>query len=241
MQDGCLKYDYLSYQSLLQIIEMQFQQDSPSMADKMIKTYVDKIKALESIYTVPKEFYQIIGVNGAYDDTKLLCLCRGLLDLTPRNILVNGEHWIAIDFEWSFDFPIPVVFLLFRAIKETVTELQYEIRRHTSKTRPAIGIFAQGLRTYFLPQDWVKYISDTNTSFAQMLKWELGFRQYITGANKGTVGRIKLNPRTKTRFSSRRLKGDIGIAEGLSGFLKKLPGVRRIVCFFERVLLYLQK
>ncbi|MCX5636181.1 MAG: hypothetical protein NTX52_00610 [Planctomycetota bacterium] len=241
LQDGCLKYDYLPYQSLLQIIEMQFQQDSPSMADKTIKAYVDKIKALQSIYTVPKEFYQIIGLNGAYDDTKLLCLCRGLLDLTPRNILVNGERWIAIDFEWSFDFPIPVAFVLFRAIKETVTNLQYEIRRHTGKTRPTVGIFARGLRTYYFPQDWVKYISVSNISFAQMLRWELGFCRYITGTSKGTVGRIKLNPRTKTRFSSWSLKRHVRTVERPNRFLRKLPGLRKLAHFFERVLLYLQK
>jgi len=241
LQGGCLKYDYLPYKSLLQVIEMQFQQNCPSAADKTIKIYVDKIKALESIYTVPKEFYQTIGSNDTYDNTKLLCFCRGLLDLTPQNILVNGEHWIAIDSEWSFDFPIPVAFTLFRAIKETVAALQYEIRRHTSKTRPATGILARGLRTYYFPQDWVKYISDTNISFTQMLRWELGFRRYISGSNKGTVGWIKLNPRTKTRFLSRRLKSNVGIAEGLNHFLTKLPGMRRIVHFFERVLLYLQK
>jgi hypothetical protein len=183
----------------------------------------------------------MIGIDDAYDNTKLLCLCRGLLDLTPRNILINGEQWIVIDSEWSFDFPIPVAFVLFRAIKETVVELQYEIRRHTGKTRPAIGIFARVLRTYYFPQDWVKYISDTNTSFAQMLKWELGFHQYITGTNKGTVGRIKLNPRTKTCFSSRRLTSNTGTAESLSGFLKKPPGMRKLAHFFERMLLYLQK
>jgi hypothetical protein len=240
LQDGCLKYDYLPYQSLLQIIEMQFQQDCPLMADKTIKTYVDKIKALQSIYTVPGEFYQTIGLD-AYDNTKLLCLCRGLLDLTPRNILVNGEQWIVIDSEWSFDFPIPVAFVLFRAIKEAVTKLQYHIRRNTGKTRPAIGIFVQELRTYYFPQDWVKYISDANLSFVQMLRWELGFHRYITGSNRGTVGRVKLNPRTKTRFPSRRLKSDIGIVESLSGFLKKLPGLRKLVHLFERVVLYLQK
>lgn len=241
LQDGCLKYDYLPYQSLIQIIEMQFQQDSPSMADKTIKAYVDKIKALQSIYTVPEEFYQIIGLNSAYDDTKLLCLCRGLLDLTPRNILVNGERWIAIDFEWSFDFPIPVAFVLFRAIKETVTNLQYEIRRHTGKTRPAVGIFAQGLRTYYFPQNWVKYISVSNISFAQMLRWELGFCRYVTGTSKGTVGRIKLNPRTKTRFSSWSLKRHVRTVERPNRFLRKLPGLRKLVHFFERVVLYLQK
>jgi hypothetical protein len=241
LQDGCLKYDYLPYKSLLQVIGMQFQQNCPSIADKTIKAYADKIKALESIYTVPKEFYQIIGLDGAYDNTKLLCLCRGLLDLTPSNILVDGERWIAIDFEWAFDFPVPIAFILFRAIKETVVELQYEIRKHTGKTRPATSIFVRGLRTYYFPQDWVKYISDTNISFAQMLRWEMGFRQYISGNRKGTVGRIKLNPRTKTRFSSWRLKSDIGTVESLSRFLKKLLGMRRLVHFFERVLLYFQK
>jgi hypothetical protein len=241
LQNGCLKYDYLPYQSLQQLIGMQFKQDLPSAADEMIKTYVDKIKALEGIYTVPKEFYQTVGANDVCDSTKLLCLYRGLLDLTPRNILVNGERWIVIDSEWSFDFPIPVAFLLFRAIKETVTELQYEIRRHTGKTRPAIGIFARGLQTYYFPQNWVEYICDANISFAQMLKWELGFLRYITGTNKGTVGRIKLNPKTKTHFSSQRLKSNIGSTESLSSFLKKLPGVRRVVYFLERAMLYLQK
>jgi hypothetical protein len=241
LQDGCLKYDYLPYQSLLQIIETQFRQDSPSKADKTIKAYVGKIKALQSIYTVPKEFYRMIGLDDAYDNTKLLCLCRGLLDLTPRNILVSGEQWIVIDSEWSFDFPIPVAFVLFRAIGETAIKLQYEIRRCTGKTRPAVGIFARGTRTYYLPQDWVKYISDNNINFTQMLRWEMSFRRYVGGTNRGTVGWIKPNPKTKTCFSSWRLKSNTGISESLNGFLKKLPGLCRLVYFFERMLLYLQK
>ena len=239
LQNGCLKYDYLPYPSLLQVIETQFKQGLPSAADEMVKTYADKIKALKSIYTVPGEFYQMVGSNNACDNTKLLCLCRGLFDLTPRNILVDGKRWIVIDSEWSFDFPVPVAFILFRAIKEMVVELQYEIRRHTGKTRPAAGVFARGLRTYYLPQNWVEYFSDGNISFVQMLKWELGFRRYITGTDKGTVGRIKLNPKTKTYFSSRQLRNNTGIIEKLNGFLKKLPGLRKFVYFFERRLLHL--
>lgn len=241
LQDGCLKYDYLPYQSLLQVIEMRFKQDNPSLADEAIKAYVDRIKALESVYTVPKEFYQMVGSNGAGGNSRLLCLCRGLFDLTPRNILVDGERWIVIDSEWSFDFPVPVAFILFRAIKETADELQCEIRRHTGESRPSTGIFARDLRTYYFPQEWIKYISDTNASFAQMLKWELGFRRSIAGNNGGTVGRIKLCPRTKTHFSSWQLRSDTGIVERLNRLLKKLPGLRRFAHFFERVLLYLQK
>jgi hypothetical protein len=240
LEDGCLKYDYLPYKSLLQVIEAQFQQNRPAEADKTIKNYVDKITKLQSIYAIPSDFYKTIGLSD-YDNTKLLCLSRGLVDLTPRNILVNGEQWIVIDSEWSFDFPIPIAFLLFRAIKETASELQYEIRRHTDRTRPAAGIFARGLRTYYFPQEWLDYISDANISFSQMLRWELGLRQHISGYSKGTVGRIKSNPRIKTCLSSRQAKINIKITGSLSGFLKKLPGMRRIVHFFERMLLNLQK
>jgi len=241
LQNGCLKYDYLPYHSLIQIVEMQFQQDSPSMADQMIKAYVDKIKALQSIHVVPKEFYQVVALNSAYDDTKLLCLSRGLLDLTPRNILVDSERWIAIDCEWSFDFPIPVAFLLFRAITEVVTSLQYEIERHTGEARPAVGILVKGLRTYYFPQKWVEYIGVSSITFAQMLRWELGFCRYVGGVTRGTVGRIKLNPRTKTRFSSWSLKRHIRTVKRSNRLLRNLPGLRKVVYFFERMLLYLQK
>jgi hypothetical protein len=241
IKDGYLKYDYLPYQSLLQIIEMQFQENKPLIADSMVKTYVDKIKEIESVYVVPKEFYRMVGLREVDGDTKLMCISRGLLDLTPRNIMINGECWIVIDSEWSFDFPIPVAFILFRAIKEMATELQYEIRRHTEKARPAMGIFARGLRTYYFPQSWVECISDINISFAQMLMWELNFSRYVNGTDKWAVGWIKRNPKTKTHFSMRQLKGNNGTVERLRRFMKMLPGMRKLVIFVERMRLYLQK
>ena len=38
------------------------------------------------------------------------------IDLVCGNILVNEEKWTAIDYEWSFDFPVPVKYLLYRII-----------------------------------------------------------------------------------------------------------------------------
>lgn len=241
LEDGCLKYDYLPYQSLLRIIETQFRQNCPSMVDKTVRAYVNKIKALQSTYTVPEDFYQTIGLGNAYDNTRLLCLSRGLLDLTPRNILANGEHWIAIDFEWAFDFAVPMAFVLFRAIKEIVVELQYEIRRHTGRTRTAVPIFARGRKTYYFPESWVEYIVDNHISFAQMLRWEMGLQQYVAGSSSDTAGRVIMRHRTKFHFSVLRSRGDIRIVESASHFLKKLPFMRRLVHFSERVLLYLQK
>ena len=234
LQDGCLKYDYLPYQSLLQIIEMQFQQDCPLMADKTIKSYVDKIKALQSIYTVPREFFKIIGLDDAYNNTKLLCLYRGLLDLTPRNILVNGEQWIVIDSEWSFDFPIPVAFVLFRAILEMALMLQSGIRRATTPSNPACCLFARGLNDYYIPTAWKTHLDGSQISLSEMFRWETGFRCYVIGSNLGTVGRIKRHQKIRSDFSRSELAYGVGFGEKLAYVLKAAPGADKAVRFFER-------
>ena len=33
-----------------------------------------------------------------------------------ENIIADGEHWTCLDYEWVFDFPVPVGFVVFRAI-----------------------------------------------------------------------------------------------------------------------------
>ena len=39
------------------------------------------------------------------------------IDLIFANIMVQGNTWTVIDYEWTFDFPVPVDFLLWRAGK----------------------------------------------------------------------------------------------------------------------------
>jgi hypothetical protein len=234
LEDGCLKYDYLPYKSLLQVIETQFQQNCPLAADETVKTYVDKIKDLQSIYTIPKDFYQTIGLGNSHDNTKLLCLSRGLIDLTPRNILVNDEHWIAIDFEWAFDFPVPIIFILFRAIHEMATGLQKEIRQSATVSNPVVGVFARGLHTHYVPKSWLSHITDTNVSLNRLLQWEMGFQRYIAGSFCDTVGRIKRHPKTRVHFLSKAVESDTGMLENATGALKRIPGMRKLVHLLER-------
>ena len=237
-----LRYEYLPCQSLEQTITSQLREGNCDKADATLRLYVDKVRALNTVHTYPGEFFAKIAQEPFDNDgMKVDCLTRGLLDLTPRNIHVDGNRWIVIDNEWSFDFPIPVVFILFRAILELVVGLQDEIRRCTKKTRPAVGIFARGLRTYYFPKEWVEYVVDPHISFAQMLRWEMSFRQYIAGSSGGTVGRLKMSHRTKFHFSMWSLRCNSGIIESVSHFLKKFPVIRRLVYFFERTLLFFTK
>ena len=48
---------------------------------------------------------------------ELSCSCGLDVDLLFQNVLVDKEqHWNVIDYEWTFSFPIPVNFLVYRVI-----------------------------------------------------------------------------------------------------------------------------
>jgi len=201
LKANCIEYEYLPYQSLHQKIQLELRENRVDKADELLKIYVQKVRALNRLHICPEEFLSMVS-QGAVENYKLEvdCLSRGLLDLTPKNILVDTNKWIVVDNEWSFDFPVPMVFILFRAIEEMVIALQDEIRRCTKKIRPAVGILARGLRTYYFPEGWVKCVADTHISFAQMLQWEAGFQRYVTGSTDTITFRIRENPKIRTRF-----------------------------------------
>jgi hypothetical protein len=237
-----LRYEYLPYQSLAEMIALQLREGNCDEADTALKLYVDKLRALSSIKTYPSEFFAKI-VQGAFDNegVKMDCLTRGLVDLTPRNILVDGSRWVVIDNEWSFDFPIPVVFILFRAILELVVGLQTEIHRTTKKTRPAIGLVTRGLRTYYYPEEWVRYVSDINVDLAEMLRWEKAFQRYTTGFKGKIRGYSKIKkPRIKFSLSTSGFRSKKGV-QGVIHFIKKLPEASQFRYSLERLILYFQK
>ena len=233
LEQDCIKYDYLPYPSLADRMQLHMQEGNFEAAQDLLHKYAQKIEALETTFTVPEEFLMLVTNEGNYT-SKTNCLCRGLLDLTPKNILLNGNRWILLDNEWSFDFPIPIVFVLFRAIRELAFTLQGEIRRITNQDIPALGVFAKGLNTYYIPLVWVKYIINTNIGSRRMVEWEAGFWRYTTGAKREYVGRIKRRPSLRTHFPAWSIEFDSRIITKIMRFVKSMPGVAKIVHILDQ-------
>jgi hypothetical protein len=159
-----------------------------------------------------------------------------LLDLTPRNIFVDDKRWIVIDSEWSFDCPVPVAFVLFRAIREMAVLLQSEIRQTTSASNPAIGLFRRGLNTYYVSVEWANEIMRAGIDLHRMLRWELGFQRYVAGTNVDTVGTIRRHPKIRVGFS-----GESKISRIVERLIKAVPGMCKLVYFFEKKVVYWRK
>ncbi len=200
LQGSCIKYDYLTYPSLKDQMAFYMREKYYEGANELFEEYINKIHSLKIIKTIPKEFLKVLANDSDNYCLKMDCLTRGLLDITPDNILTNGNHWIALDNEWSFDFPVPVIFIKFRAIRSLVVNLQHEIRKAAGRANPVIGIFAGRFKTYYIPILWAKCIENYDINLQRMLRWEVSFQRYVTGSTDTIAFRVRGNPNIRKRF-----------------------------------------
>lgn len=230
-----IEYEYLPFPSLQDTIGEHLCQGNHCAANKMFLRYVDRLKSLEKVQVFPRGFLRNFAGNTMKHNVEVESFSRGLVDLTPRNILVDGDRWIVLDNEWSFDFPIPIDFILFRAVKEMSFNLQYEIRKCTEEQNPAIGVFVHNFRSYYVPLDWMEYFANIDISFRQLLHWEMGFQKYVTGSPKNALGeikarmalgQIKLFRRRKTQFSEWRKYKRERSTRKMFQTIKKIFGTR---------------
>ncbi|MCD8337923.1 MAG: hypothetical protein LUD18_11795 [Lachnospiraceae bacterium] len=87
--------------------------------DVCAREFLDCLRFIRSLHTGARfapseEFCQVFGDASLPVGTE--CAPCTDIDLLCENILVSEGRWIAIDYEWSFAFPIPVNFLLYRVI-----------------------------------------------------------------------------------------------------------------------------
>lgn len=234
LMGNVIEYEYLSYQSLLNNIASHLADRRWADADRLFQDYVNRLNSLPKIQIVPKEFLKMFDGDENAGNQELECLSRGLLDLTPRNILVDGDRWIIVDHEWSFDFPVPVVFVVFRAVREAAVVLQSQIRAAASQIMPMTDIFALGLQKLYVPVLWAQHITDTPVTSSRMLRWELGFQRYVRGSSCRSVGRIISTPKTRTKFSAHAYARRRHLVTAVRKALKVLPGLRGVLDSVEK-------
>ena len=115
MKGDSLYYDFLeenSYENL--IMEAIIEKDK----DKFFKLLEDFYDALfydsfESVEYADEEFLSVFKEKS---DIKFHCHEKTYLDLNLGNVFIIDDEFICIDYEWIFDFKIPLEYIFFRTI-----------------------------------------------------------------------------------------------------------------------------
>jgi hypothetical protein len=76
--------------------------------------YCKLIRSIPTVEFTPNE--QFSAIFGGHLNQALNSSAIGCLDLNFDNILVDDNSTTLIDYEWTFPFPIPLDFIIFRAI-----------------------------------------------------------------------------------------------------------------------------
>ena len=116
LQKKGVRLEFLKGKTLEEHLDALLKQGRDEEAEKLLFRYVDKVRRIhsgEAFYKTP-EFIKVFG-NVSLEGT---LSCNGIsnIDLVPANILIDNDRISVLDYEWTFRFPIPGNFVIYRMI-----------------------------------------------------------------------------------------------------------------------------
>ncbi|MBQ2962275.1 class I SAM-dependent methyltransferase [Methanobrevibacter sp.] len=114
MNDNALYYDFLKQKSCEYLLLDAIADDDKDKFFKLIEDYYDALfyNSFESNAYCTEEFLKIFKVKS---DIKFHCHKKSYLDSIFANMFLIDGEFTLIDYEWIFDFPIPLEYIFYRS------------------------------------------------------------------------------------------------------------------------------
>lgn len=130
-------------------------------AVEKLMRYIEAVRAAGSAkqFEMTEAFEQVFGEVCL--PTDLRCAPVTDIDMVAGNEIVHGDGWIHMDYEWTFDFPIPVNYVIYRIIQNY--------------------LYGNVDRSALKKELLYKKAGLTEQETAQYQKMEEAFQHYITG------------------------------------------------------------
>ena len=160
IEGDSIRFPFVQGQALSEKIIGFFQIGEQEKAYELIKTFAQKLCLPESLHKFKKtdKFSEIFGDMVFEQELDAMDFCD--IDLICENIFLEQE-WVVIDYEWTFEFDIPVNYVLYRAIYYLFKENDWGIR--TNKVYEMLGIQEKEILMYEqMELNFQSYIGNTS-------------------------------------------------------------------------------
>ena len=153
--------DFLTGQTLEEQMDHFLLEGQTEEAIALLMKYIEVIKKSGSCeqFVVTEEFEKVFGEVLLPED--LTCAKVTDIDMVTGNVICTGDGWIHMDYEWTFDFPIPVNYVVFRIIQNY--------------------LYGNVERSALYKELLYKKAGLTEQEIAQYTCMEQSFQKYITG------------------------------------------------------------
>lgn len=112
--DGTVAFEFITGKELFDIIAEKLREDSAEGCEYIYRyAQILRSRATERFEITP-EFTEMFGEFSS-DDGFYSMTCTNI-DFNFDNIIIKDGRWIVIDYEFFADFPVPVDFVIFRAV-----------------------------------------------------------------------------------------------------------------------------
>lgn len=140
----CARFEYVKGRPLSQLMDACLERDD-----------------LESFYRYFKEYVERIGYNSAFPAADF--------DLIFSNILVDGEKWTLIDYEWTFGKSVDTRELAFRAVYCYLLEEEKRNKLQLDRILQELAITEEDAEYYREQEmDFQQFVTGKRASMAQL-------------------------------------------------------------------------
>lgn len=159
-----VRLEYLTGETLQERMEKLNEQGQEAELEVYIEEYLKRMTQGHKWkkFQQTEEFCRVFGEVSLSE--KLQCQEVTNIDMIFSNILLEGETWHFIDYEWTFSFPIPIHFVLYRAFLMAASEMPGVKALDLTKMLQRLGIGIEEQQAY--------------------QKMEAHFQEYVRGGEK---------------------------------------------------------
>ncbi len=198
----CLKFDYLKGRSMDQELKRLLSEGQGSECVNAVVSFASAVRrtAVRDFWAT-REFAEVFEITDLPENLKSMMLSD--VDLIFSNLIYNNG-WNIIDYEWVFEFPIPVDFIIFRAISYFLSSFGMDEPEEFDGIYQRVGIDAALIgKFYEMEQAFQRHIAGRNISLVGMYS--------IFGGNNIHLEEALIKSRRLKRPEKPRLFYDTGI------------------------------
>lgn len=115
LRDGAAELEYLTGSSLSAVIGEKVGNKDPEGVLAVVRAYYQQLELMATETFTPSEAFEAVFGKVDFQQPQKACPVTDI-DMIFGNIILNDDGWNVIDYEWTFEFSIPVKYVLYRAV-----------------------------------------------------------------------------------------------------------------------------
>lgn len=230
-----ISFEYMTGDTLQTILDNLLKEGKKKEFKSLLFEYIELIKkTADQNFTVTPEFQQIFGDIEVAEKFSSASVTD--IDMVLGNVIVQGGKWTLIDYEWTFSFPIPIHFVIYRllhyyeksnAFRNQIAEWNlYEETGIGQKEQEIFQEMEKNFQKYILGnyvplRDLYPRISPGTVTFAQLLENQFQDEKLQVFVSRDGISREEDSKCFIMNYG--RAKVELAVEENIS-FIRLDPG-----------------